>query len=151
MEQSKKHLGQEINCASYLIKQAFNGIFSDAEFSGIDARLLFMISEHPDFTPSDIAKKIGLRRATITEQIHYLTSNGYITYSVCSSDKRKKTMTLTDKGTNTLIKAETLIKNFEEDLEKMFSAQEVEVIHQVYSKIKDKYANGKCCTKQRSN
>jgi len=151
MKSSIMHLGQEINCASYLIKQAFNEVFSDARFSGIDARLLFMISEHPDFTPSDIAKKIGLRRATITEQIHYLTDNGYITYSVSSSDRRKKTMALTDKGLSTIKSAMASITEFEEDLEKMFTKQEIDMIHSVYTKIKNKFTCSKSCPKQRSN
>lgn len=145
MSDKKMHLGPQINCVSYLIKQAFNSSFDNQKISGTESRLLFFISEHPSYTPSDIGKSLGITRATITEQMHDLTNKGLITYSSSENDKRKKIPLLTKDGYYWLDRSRQIIDSFEESLSSLLTKEEIEAMHSVYLKITNKFCQNKTC------
>lgn len=54
--------------------------------------------ENPDFSPSDIAKKMNISKSAISQQLYKLEESGYIEKYKLESDKRLVRISLKEKG-----------------------------------------------------
>ncbi|MEN3089904.1 MAG: MarR family transcriptional regulator [Staphylococcus pseudoxylosus] len=60
--------------------------------------ILNLIINHPDFSPSDIAKTMNISKSAISQQLYKLEESGYIEKYKLESDKRLVRISLKEKG-----------------------------------------------------
>lgn len=60
--------------------------------------ILNLIINHPDFSPSDIAKSMNISKSAISQQLYKLEESGYIEKYKLESDKRLIRISLKEKG-----------------------------------------------------
>ncbi|MDR3577191.1 MAG: MarR family transcriptional regulator [Anaerolineaceae bacterium] len=60
--------------------------------------LLFQASTDQPLQPSEIADKLGIRRASVTKQLIWLEEHRLITRTICPEDQRMVHVSITEKG-----------------------------------------------------
>lgn len=69
---------------------------SESKFSLL--LLLYNTSTDQPLQPSEIADKLGIRRASVTKQLIWLEEHQLITRTICLEDQRMVNVTITEKG-----------------------------------------------------
>lgn len=69
---------------------------SESKFSLL--LLLYNTSTNQPLQPSEIANKLGIRRASVTKQLIWLEEHQLITRTICLEDQRMVNVTITEKG-----------------------------------------------------
>jgi len=116
-------------------------MFDNQLTSGSETRTLFYIYDHKACSPSEMAKKFGLTRSTITEQIHHLEKSGLINYIDSPTDKRTKVVSLTEDGVKLVKENISKADAFESQLASQLTDQEIQSIHSIHDKIVGLYKN----------
>ncbi|WP_371362023.1 HTH-type transcriptional regulator MhqR [Sporomusa rhizae] len=60
--------------------------------------LLFNTSTDQPLQPSEIANRLGIRRASVTKQLIWLEEHQLITRTICPEDQRMVNVTITEEG-----------------------------------------------------
>ncbi len=72
--------------------------------------LLYVLHCRPGVTQAEVAKILGLDRATIGSVVGRLAANGLIEKTASSADRRKHNLKLTDKGLKVCAQAQEAVK-----------------------------------------
>ncbi len=84
---------------------------SPAEFQGLKN-----LVPHEKVTCQELARRLRLSPSRSSRVIDRLTSNGYLVRSDCASDRRCKSLTLTEKGIGVSLRIQTLRRECENRL-----------------------------------
>lgn len=92
--------------ASRSIFSALEANFARNDLSNGKLGVLMMLLHHQDegIQPSDVAKKLGVTRGTITGLLHGLERSNLLRREAHKEDKRKQLLRLTDQGRELLAK-----------------------------------------------
>jgi len=93
-----------------------------------------MIKRAGEMSPSSIAYKLSLTRATVTQQINELEQDGYILKVEDKEDKRKILLLLTEKGENEFIFIDKTITQIEKDISDIYTKEEQKQFDELLSK-----------------
>ncbi|MFI3132996.1 MarR family transcriptional regulator [Staphylococcus warneri] len=86
------------------VTESYNHFFFKHGLSLSKFNLLMLLYRDPDkdISPSELAKKAGISRGTVTGLLDSLEKNNYVKRVYNSTDRRKITISLTDKGSQNL-------------------------------------------------
>ncbi len=90
-----------------------------------------------DIFQKDIEKTFGIRRSTVTVMLKTMEKNGLITRTSVESDARLKKITPTDKALDLHYKISCEIDDFEEQMTRGISDEEIESFILTLQKIKN--------------
>jgi len=93
-----------------------------------------MIKRAGKMSPSCIANKMSLTRATVTQQINELEQEGYISKVEDINDKRKVVVRLTGKGENEFIFIDRTITKIEKDINSIYTKEEQKQFDELLTK-----------------
>ncbi|WP_180552052.1 MarR family transcriptional regulator (plasmid) [Staphylococcus haemolyticus] len=87
------------------VTESYNHFFFKHGLSLSKFNLLMLLYRDPDkdISPSELATKAGISRGTVTGLLDSLEKSDYIKRIYNSDDRRKVTISLTNKGTNDLV------------------------------------------------
>jgi len=109
---------------SSLARKRSGFFFSNADLSAPKGRILIMLSRSGQMSPSAIADKSSLTRATVTQQINELEQDGFIFKIKDGSDKRKIFIKLTEKGEKQFTIIDKKITEIEKDIGSIYTEEE---------------------------
>lgn len=113
-----------------------------AKFTQRDIRVLGMVGQHSCISPSTLAERTGLDRATVTRALAFLTDKKMIVRIQNATDRRGIYVSLSKLGAkycNTLF---PIMENYEAYLEKALNTEEKEQLFRLLDKLRD-HANAK--------
>ena len=83
----------------YSIESAVNSMLSDNDLTASQSHaLMFILASGGDVTASEIHRRLGISRPTVSGLIKKLRSKGYVTVEGDESDERLKHIIATDKA-----------------------------------------------------
>lgn len=98
--------------------------------------ILAYIYLHKKTSQFDIARYLGLSRASIGISLKRMEKNGYICIKQNDENRRSTCVDITEKGIKTLVKADMVLDEFITDKFKDFSEEEIDQYLRLMSKIK---------------
>jgi len=119
---------------SSLARKRSGFFFSDADLSAPKGRIIIMLSRNDLLSPSAIANKASLTRATVTQQINELEQDGFIFKVQDESDKRKIFIKLTEKGKKQFALIDKKITEIENDIGSIYTEEEQKQFDQLLTK-----------------
>ena len=127
-------LHRKINTISSLASKRSHFFFTESTISAQKGRIIIMIKRAGEMSPSSIAYKLSLTRATVTQQINELEQDGYILKVEDKEDKRKILLLLTEKGENEFIFIDKTITQIEKDISDIYTKEEQKQFDELLSK-----------------
>jgi len=127
-------LHRKINTISSLASKRAHYFFSNSRLSAQKGRIIAMIKHNGEMSPSCIAYKLSLTRATVTQQINELEQCGYILKVEDKNDKRKVLLRLTKEGENEFIFLDKTITQIEKDISSIYTKDEQKQFDELLSK-----------------
>jgi MarR family transcriptional regulator for hemolysin len=91
-------IGLRLNQAARAVGRAFDEALEEAGGSLPVWLILLNLKIHRPGTQRDLAKKIGIREATLTHHLNAMDADGLITRTREASNRRIQVVALTDKG-----------------------------------------------------
>lgn len=98
---TRAQLGEVLLQLSDDILDIINTTLKEYDISESKFSLLFLLyntSTDQPLQPSEIADKLGIRRASVTKQLIWLEEHQLITRTICLEDQRMVNVTITEKG-----------------------------------------------------
>ncbi|HBK04576.1 MAG TPA: MarR family transcriptional regulator [Acetobacteraceae bacterium] len=117
-------LGFHIRLAHGAVYRHFNETFGTIGLTQKQTSVLWLVSENPAISQSDIARLIQIDRATMMAITNSLTKRGLLERGASSTDRRRQTLTLTPSGAAALAAAREAVLAHEAWLKARFTAQE---------------------------
>lgn len=131
-----KHIGKEIIILSNKMKRYLNNKKSEYDITNSQSRILrFLYFNNKDIFYNDLEKEFDLRGSSINGLIDNLIKKNYINVDVCISDKRKKKITLSDKGKKLATILVKEITEFENDLNDSLTKEELTNLYTILDKL----------------
>jgi len=127
-------LHRKINTISSLASKRAHFFFCQSRISAQKGRIIIMIKRAGKMSPSCIANKMSLTRATVTQQINELEQEGYISKVEDINDKRKVVVRLTEKGENEFIFIDRTITKIEKDINSIYTKEEQKQFDELLTK-----------------
>ncbi|MGN1411023.1 MAG: MarR family winged helix-turn-helix transcriptional regulator [Oscillospiraceae bacterium] len=139
-----KSIGFEIKHISILIGRAFDKhVFTKKDFNNenltiMQSHIIGFIYGHDNHTipQHELEKEFNRRRSTITGILKLMEKNGFITREYSKKDARMKMVTLTDKAIQLHQCITKKIDDFNRNLEKGLTEDEVQTFYSIMDKIK---------------
>lgn len=135
-------IGQIRNIVGFHLRLAHGAAYRHftENFAGLDltqrqVSVLWLVSDHPDASQTDLARRMRMDRATTMAMVNRLQSRGYIMRGKSHSDGRKQTLNLTDAGRAALGVAKAAIMEHERWLKSRFAEEEVETLIEMLTRI----------------
>lgn len=133
-----KHFGKELRQVVNLISRFVESKANEEGVTFVQGRFLHYISskKQGSICQKDIEKEFDIRRSSATEMLQKLEKNGLIERIEDDKDKRSKRIHITDKGREIEKTIFGFICEFEKQIKKGISSEEINVFFEVISKIK---------------
>lgn len=104
--------------------------------------VLAMLRLNPDaLTQAEALKYIGVEKSYFSKQLNALEEKGYIIREVDRNNRRNRLIKVNPKSKKQLTKAFALLENFTETIQCDLSNQEIENLHCLLTKIKNRVGN----------
>ena len=132
-------LGTAIRTTNHDIKVYLDrcvNLYLPNSLTGIEGIILGYIFHHNAVCANDIRKRFHLQKGTVSEAFSKLVEKGYIEVNVDKTDKRKKTILLTEKGRNAHQEFEELYNTLIPTIEKGISEEDKVIFLRVCNQIK---------------
>ena len=98
-------------------------------------RLLMYVGDHEGCLSVDIANAFYLRKSTISPMVNSLVKKGFLKIEKVGSDKRKLPIYLTEAGKEAYEVAGKKFMDFDRQIEKDISKEDLDNLYKVYHKI----------------
>lgn len=133
-----KHFGKELRQVVNLFSRFVETKASEEGVTFVQGRFLHYISTKHEggICQKDVEKEFNIRRSSATEMLQKLEKNGLIERIEDEEDKRSKRIHITEKGEKIENKIFGSICEFEKEIKKGISPEEIEVFFGVISKLK---------------
>ncbi len=98
---TRAQLGEVLLQISDDVLDTINETLKEYNISESKFSLLFLLyntSMNQPLQPSEIADRLGIRRASVTKQLIWLEEHQLITRTICPEDQRMVNVTITEKG-----------------------------------------------------
>ncbi len=100
-------------------------------------KVLEYLARHPGCTPKDIRIAWNADKSTLSGIISRMERDGLLTMKEASDDKRRKTLTITDKGQRIYDKLQYMIEQVDKKATEGISMQEMEFFYSISKKIEN--------------
>lgn len=128
-------VGFHIRLAHGAVYRHFTETFEDLGLTQKQVSALWLISDHPDISQTDLAKLMRMDRATTMAIVNRLQARDHLVRGQAKDDKRRQTLNLTKSGHEMLAVAKEAIREHEAWLKSRFTATEVEQLIALLAKI----------------
>lgn len=128
-------VGFHIRLAHGAVYRHFTETFADLELTQKQVSVLWLVSDHPDISQTDLAQRMRMDRATTMAIVNRLQAREYLVRGQSENDGRKQTLNLTDAGRKALVVAKEAIAEHERWLKSRFSDREVEQLIEMLARI----------------
>lgn len=138
----KRSVGFELKCVNNVLRRRLEVHFTNVgleELKGMQGALLGYVSEHEgagDVFQKDLEREFNVRRSTATVMLQKLEQKGYIVREQLDSDARLKKILLTDKAKKANQEIQTLIADFNDEVERGITKEERENFFRVLDKVR---------------
>lgn len=133
-----KHYGKKINIISNKIKWGFNQLAENYGVTGVQTRIFLFIvdrSKDGEIFQKDVEKDFNLSRSTVTGVLQLLEEKGLIVRTVSKEDARLKKIKITDEGYSVQRKLKVALKEYEINLVKGISEENLGMMVEVLNSI----------------
>lgn len=151
----KRSLGAEVRVTSNAIKNYIDRQMADTlslEITGVESMIMAFIFRHDKemMLSSDIMKRFGISKATVSQTISNLIEKGYLVRNVSHSDKRVKYIVLTKKGRDLKKRFDELFLQINLSIVDDFTDEEKEDLYRLLLKIQKNvgFKEGCCYAKK---
>ena len=103
----------------------------------IEGITLSFLAENPDAEAKDVGEKFKINKSTVSEVLHSLEGRGYITCQRSSTDGRRKTIVITEKGLDHTKKVHDIGNAYDSILAKDLTEEEIEILEKAMGKVRD--------------
>jgi DNA-binding MarR family transcriptional regulator len=128
-------LGFHIRLAHGAVYRHFNDTFGAIGLTQKQTSVLWLVSDHPNISQVDIARRLQIDRATMMAITNALAKRGLLERRSSSDDRRRQTLHLTPLGAAALTKAREAVAAHEEWLKSRFSADEIAQLIELLARI----------------
>lgn len=137
----EKPIGVEIRHTDNLIKAYIDQTLSsqlEERLTGIEGMTLGFIFHHQgvEIVAKDVMAHSKVSKATTSQTLAGLVKKGYIRMIPSKEDKRKKVITLTDKGEKVEMEFKTIFGAISAQVKKGISPEEDKTVREVLAKIR---------------
>jgi DNA-binding MarR family transcriptional regulator len=130
-------LGFHIRLAHVAVYRHFMETFSDLDLTQKQVSVLWLVDDNPGVAQTDLAQRLHMDRATTMGIINRLEGRGLLRRGPSPQDRRRKTLFLTEKGEQVLLRARECIWEHERWLKSRFSPREVKTLMALLDRIHD--------------
>jgi DNA-binding MarR family transcriptional regulator len=131
----RKIVGFHIRLAHGAVYRHFSETFAHLGLTQKQVSVLWLVSDHPDISQTDLAKRMRMDRATTMTIVNRLQSRRLIVRGKSKSDGRKQTLNLTAAGRKALVTAKSAIRLHERWLKSRFTEREVAGLIELLTRI----------------
>lgn len=117
-----------------MAKKRANFFLAGNDLSAQKGRMIISIKRESNITPSQLAHKFSLTRATVTQQIKELEQEGFIKKISDNEDKRKIHLGLTPKGKEKFKQIDKNITKIEKDISSIYTKEEQKQFDELLTK-----------------
>lgn len=148
MDMNELEIGKEVRKTNHDIKvfidRSISGETSKCQaLTGIEGMLVDYIYHHENIYASDLMKNFNLQKATVSQGLGRLVKKGIIKEAVDPLDKRKKILSLTEKGIRGHLDFfriyETLIPVIEKGISPEEKALFIDICHRIRKNVGGDY------------
>ena len=128
----------------YSIESAVNSMLSDNDLTASQSHaLMFILASGGDVTASEIHRRLGISRPTVSGLIKKLRSKGYVTIEGDESDERLKHIIATDKAGLRREEICSCMSRVEDITFEDFTDEELKTLHSLINRMADNLARSK--------
>lgn len=141
---ANKHYGKKINIISNKIKWGFNQLAENYGVTGVQTRIFLFIvekSKNTEIFQKDVEKDFDLSRSTVTGVLQLLEEKGLIVRTISKDDARLKKIIVTDEGYMLQRKLKVALKEYEINLVKGISEENLKILVEVLGSIERNIEN----------
>ncbi|MEO5707742.1 MAG: MarR family transcriptional regulator [Alteraurantiacibacter sp.] len=130
-------VGFHIRLAHGAVYRHFTETFTDLGLTQKQVSLLWLVDDEPGVAQIELGQRLRMDRATTMTIVNRLEQRGYVERQRSSSDGRKQALYLTMAGKTALGQAKACIDAHEAWLKSRFTAEEIEKLVEMLSRIHD--------------
>lgn len=144
----KEQIGLKIRTLSHMIRREVDERISSSvpgEITGVQGFVIKYLysNRNRDIFQRDLEKQFNLRRSSITSVLNNLEKNGFVRREEVNNDKRLKKVVLTEKGIKHQDMIDKIIFDFENQLQKDLSEEEINQLFALLTKLENNIEKGK--------
>ncbi|GAA5047447.1 MarR family winged helix-turn-helix transcriptional regulator [Erythrobacter westpacificensis] len=128
-------VGFHIRLAHGAVYRHFTETFAALGMTQKQVSVLWLVGANPGVAQIELGSRLRMDRATTMTIVNRLQERGYLRREKSSSDGRKQSLHLTDEGEQALQQAKQCIEEHEAWLKSRFTADEVEKLVEMLSRI----------------
>jgi DNA-binding MarR family transcriptional regulator len=128
-------VGFHIRLAHGAVYRHFNETFGAIGLTQKQTSVLWLVSDNPNISQVDIARRLRIDRATMMAITHALAKRGYLARQSSSADRRRQTLHLTPSGAAALTAAREAVTTHEAWLKARFTSDEIVQLVELLARI----------------
>src|SRR6478735_6416380 len=128
-------LGLRIRLAHGAVYRHFTETFAALDLTQKQVSTLWLVNDNPGISQIDLGGRLRMDRATTMTIVNRLQDRAYMRRERSTSDGRKQALFLTEQGCAALVEAKAAIGEHEAWLKARFSAEEIEILVEMLSRI----------------
>jgi len=137
----EKPIGVEIRHTDNLIKAYIDQTLSnqlEEKLTGIEGMTLGYIFHHQEeeIVAKDVMARSRVSKATTSQTLAGLVKKGYLRMAPSKEDKRKKVITLTEKGEKVEMEFKTIFRAISAQVKKGIGPEEEKTVREILAKIR---------------
>lgn len=130
-------VGFHIRLAHGAVYRHFTETFADLDLTQKQVSVLWLVDGLPGIAQIELGQRLRMDRATTMTIVNRLQDRGYLRRERSETDGRKQALYLTDEGAKALGKAKLAIRQHEAWLKSRFTAEELEKLVEMLTRIHD--------------
>ena len=128
-------VGFHIRLAHGAVYRHFTETFANLDLTQKQVSALWLVADHPGISQIELGGRLQMDRATTMTIVNRLQERAYLRRERSTSDGRKQALYLTEAGVAALAEAKRCIVEHEAWLKGRFSAEEIEKLVEMLSRI----------------
>jgi DNA-binding MarR family transcriptional regulator len=128
-------LGLRIRLAHGAVYRHFTESFIGIDLTQKQVSTLWLVNDNPGISQIELGGRLRMDRATTMTIVNRLQDRAYMRRERSTSDGRKQALFLTEQGCAALVEAKAAIGEHEAWLKARFSAEEIEILVEMLSRI----------------
>lgn len=130
-------VGFHIRLAHGAVYRHFTETFVDLDLTQKQVSVLWLLDGLPGIAQIELGQRLRMDRATTMTIVNRLQDRGYLRRERSETDGRKQALYLTEEGAKALGKAKLAIRQHEDWLKSRFTAEELEKLVEMLTRIHD--------------
>ncbi len=134
-----KHIGKRIHMVSNQIRRRMDSELSKFGLTHAQNIILSYLARnsHRDIFQKNIEEEFDIRRSSVSSILSHLEEKGYVSRQSVDYDARLRKLTITEKGLETVMKMHSVVVDFEKNIEKVLSNEEIDTLFTLLDKLSE--------------